>query len=156
MDWLIKRFDKLTPVQIYDIIKLRLEVFIGEQGCSYEDLDDRDKKAYHMFLYDEDKVVAYCRILDAGAAYEEQSIGRVCVHKDYRNQGIAKQMMIRAIEFVKEEESEPVIKISAQSYIIPFYESVGFQIVSEPYFEEGIEHRKMKWKQHNMVSRHNI
>ena len=63
MNWIIKRFDDLTPVEVYDMIKLRLEVFIGEQGCSYEDLDDRDKQAYHMFLYDRDNVIAYCRIL---------------------------------------------------------------------------------------------
>lgn len=156
MDWIIKRFEELTPVEIYDIIKLRLEVFIGEQGCSYEDLDDRDKTAYHLFLYDKDKVIAYCRILDAGVAYEERSIGRVCVHKDFRNRGLAKEMMIKAIEFIKEQEENPVIKISAQSYIIPFYESVGFHTVSDTYLEEGIEHKKMKWKQHNMASQHNI
>ena len=74
------------------------------------------------------------------------SIGRVCVHKNYRNQGIAKSMMLEALEFVKKQVSHPTIKISAQSYIIPFYESVGFEIISEPYLEEGIEHRKMKWK----------
>lgn len=134
MNWIIKRFDDLTPVEVYDMIKLRLEVFIGEQGCSYEDLDDRDN------------IIAYCRILDAGVAYEEMSIGRVCVHKNYRNQGIAKSMMLEALEFVKKQVSHPTIKISAQSYIIPFYESVGFEIISEPYLEEGIEHRKMKWK----------
>lgn len=146
MEWIIKRFDNLLPVEIYDIIKLRLEVFIGEQGCSYEDLDDRDKSAYHMFLYDGEKIIAYCRILDAGVAYEEISIGRVCVDKDYRNQGIAKSMMLNAIAFIKEQVSDPVIKISAQNYIIPFYESVGFKIASDVYLEEGIEHRKMKWK----------
>lgn len=146
MNWIIKRFDDLTPVEVYDMIKLRLEVFIGEQGCSYEDLDDRDKQAYHMFLYDKENIIAYCRILDAGVAYEEMSIGRVCVHKNYRNQGIAKSMMLEALEFVKKQVSHPTIKISAQSYIISFYESVGFEIISEPYLEEGIEHRKMKWK----------
>lgn len=146
MNWIIKRFDDLTPVEVYDMIKLRLEVFIGEQGCSYEDLDDRDKQAYHMFLYDKENIIAYCRILDVGVAYEEMSIGRVCVHKNYRNQGIAKSMMLEALEFVKKQVSHPTIKISAQSYIIPFYESVGFEIISEPYLEEGIEHRKMKWK----------
>ena len=146
MKWIIKRFEDLTPTEIYDMIKLRLEVFVGEQGCSYEDLDDRDKKAYHMFLYDRDHVIAYCRILDAGVAYEEMSIGRVCVRKDYRKQGIAKSMMLSALAFIKEQVSHPAIKISAQSYIIPFYESVGFKVISAPYLEEGIEHVKMKWK----------
>lgn len=146
MEWKIKRFDKLTPNEIYDIIKLRLEVFVGEQRCSYEDLDDRDKSAYHVFLYDQGNVIAYCRILDVGIAYEEISVGRVCVHKNYRSQGLARQMMMRAITFITGNEEHKAIKISAQSYIIPFYESLGFSITSEPYLEEGIEHQKMKWK----------
>lgn len=146
MTWQIKRFNKLAPKELYDIIKLRLEVFIGEQGCSYEDLDDRDKEAFHVFLYDADQVIAYCRILDAGIAYDEHSIGRVCVHKNYRSQGMAKEMMQKSMEFIKQENAENQIKISAQSYIIPFYESLGFEVISEPYLEEGIEHRKMKWK----------
>ena len=146
MIWQIKRFDKLTPNELYDVVKLRLEVFIGEQGCSYEDLDDRDKEASHVFLYDADNVVAYCRILDAGVAYDETSIGRVCVHKNYRNQGLAREMMQKAMEYVKDENKDNQIKISAQSYILPFYESLGFEAISEPYLEEGIEHRKMKWK----------
>ncbi|MEF9959180.1 MAG: GNAT family N-acetyltransferase [Niameybacter sp.] len=146
MTWEIKHFNDLTPKALYDLIKLRLEVFIGEQGCSYEDLDDRDKQAYHVFLYDADKVVAYCRILDEGVAYEEHSIGRVCVHSNYRNQGLAREMMKYAMQFVKNQDCTHQIKISAQSYIIPFYESLGFESISEPYLEEGIEHRKMKWK----------
>ena len=146
MNWIIKRFDDLTPVELYDLIKLRLEVFIGEQGCSYEDLDDRDQQAYHMFLYEADGIVAYCRILDAGVAYEEISIGRVCVHKNYRNKGLARQMMLEALAFIKKQSNYPSVKISAQSYVIPFYESVGFKVISEAYLEEGIEHRKMKWQ----------
>ena len=146
MKWSVKRFDELTPLELYDCIKLRLEVFIGEQGCSYEDLDDHDQQAYHMFLYDGGNIVVYCRILDAGVAYEERSIGRVCVHKHYRKKGLARQMMLEALNFIQKQESHPKIKISAQSYIIPFYESVGFQVISEAYLEEGIEHRKMKWQ----------
>ena len=146
MNWVIKRFDDLTPIELYDLIKLRLEVFIGEQGCSYEDLDDRDLQAYHMFLYEADGIVAYCRILDAGVAYEEISIGRVCVHKNYRNKGLARQMMLGALAFIKKQSSYPSVKISAQSYVIPFYESIGFKVISEAYLEEGIEHRKMKWQ----------
>lgn len=146
MNWQIKRFDELTSTELYDMIKLRLEVFIGEQGCSYEDLDDRDKQGYHVFLYDNDEVIACCRILDAGVAYEEISIGRVCVHKNYRKQGIAQSMMKEAMAFIKTKDKEASVKISAQSYIIPFYEHLGFKIISDAYLEEGIEHRKMLWK----------
>ena len=152
MNWQVKHFNELTPTQLYDLIKLRLEVFIGEQGCSYEDLDDKDKKAHHVFLYNQNDIIACCRILEAGVAYEEMSIGRVCVHENYRNQGIAKEMMQIAMGFIKENNKEGSVKISAQSYIIPFYESLGFKVISDAYLEEGIEHRKMQWKYHLIES----
>lgn len=144
MKWKIKKFEELLPEELYEIIKLRLEVFVGEQNCcAHEDLDNKDKKSHHLFTYDEDKVVAYCRILPSGISYQEASIGRVVVAKSYRRDKLGYQMMEKAIKFVESEFGENQIKISAQSYIISFYESLGFKVISEEYLEDNIPHVKM-------------
>lgn len=144
MKWQVKKFQDLLPEELYEILKLRLEVFVGEQNCcAHEDLDNKDKKSYHLFTFDENRVIAYCRILPPGLSYEEASIGRVVVAKSYRRDRLGYQMMQEAIQFVENNLHENQIKISAQSYIIPFYESLGFKIISQEYLEENIPHVKM-------------
>lgn len=143
MKWCIKAFKELTSEELYDCIKLRLEVFIGEQNCSYADLDDIDKVGHHVFAYDKGKVVAYLRIVPKGIIYEYTSIGRVVVDSDYRGQGLGYELVKEAQAFVWEHIKETTIKISAQSYAIPFYERLGFKVISDEYLEEGIPHQKM-------------
>lgn len=145
MNWQIKSFENLSPDELYEIIKLRLKVFVSEQQCvAYDDLDDKDKKSYHVFTYDKGQVVAYCRILPPGVSYEETSIGRVVVDKEYRKNKLGYEMMQKAIEFVENELKEKEIKISAQTYVVNFYKSLGFTVISEEYLEENIPHMKMK------------
>lgn len=88
MDWHIKRFGELTTDELYDILKLRSEVFVVEQNCVYQDMDSRDKISYHLFLEDEEEVIAYLRILPKGVSYPEASIGRVLTKAAYRKKGI--------------------------------------------------------------------
>lgn len=145
MNWQIKSFENLLPEELYDIIKLRIRVFVNEQNCEpYDDLDDKDKKSYHVFTYDQGQVVGYCRILPPGISYEETSIGRVVVDKEYRRNKLGYEMMQQAIAFIENELKETAIKISAQKYVINFYKSLGFTVISEEYLEDNIPHMKMK------------
>lgn len=146
MKWQVKAFNELSVEELYQIMRLRLKVFVDEQNCcAYEELDNRDSKCYHLFTYGEDeKVVAYCRILPPGLAYEETSIGRVVVDQAYRRNKLGFEMMEQAIEFIGTILKEEAIKISAQTYVVEFYKSLGFKVISEEYLEENIPHVKMK------------
>ena len=143
MNWKIKRFEEMTTTELYEILRMRSEVFVVEQTCIYQDLDLKDKKAYHLFCENNGEIAAYLRILDKGVSYPEISIGRVLTRETNRRIGLAREMMQKAISFVEEELSEMQIRISAQLYLKQFYESLGFLITSEVYLEDDIEHIEM-------------
>ena len=148
MDWEIKKFSELCCEEIYDILKIRNEVFIVEQQCIYEDCDGKDKNSYHIFAKENEEILVYCRILEKGISYNEISIGRVLTNKNYRGGGLAKQMMQSAIEFIENNLNEKSIRISAQEYLLNFYECLGFVQVSDVYLEDGIPHVEMVYKSH--------
>ena len=143
VNWKIKRFEEMTTTELYEILRVRSEVFVVEQTCIYQDLDLKDKKAYHLFCENNGEIAAYLRILDKGVSYPEISIGRVLTRETNRRIGLAREMMQKAISFVEEELSEMQIRISAQLYLKQFYESLGFLITSEVYLEDDIEHIEM-------------
>ena len=146
MKWEIKKFNELNVEEVYEILKLRNEVFVVEQQCIYEDCDDKDKRAYHLFGEEDGKIVAYLRILEKGISYNEISIGRVLTNKEYRGRGFAKEMMIKAIEFIENSLNEKIIRISAQEYLLNFYSSLKFVKASDMYLEDGIPHVEMLYK----------
>lgn len=147
MNFEIKSFNELTANEMYEIAKSRFEVFVCEQKIVDEqDFDDKDKKSYHVMLKEGERIVAYSRILPNGLAYNNASIGRVLVLKDYRRKGIAQQMMEACVEFIKENLNDNAVVLSAQLYIKSMYESVGFRAISEVYNEVNIPHIKMKRK----------
>ncbi|SFC49414.1 GNAT family N-acetyltransferase [Clostridium uliginosum] len=146
MNWNIKKFNQLKGEEIYKILALRNKVFIVEQECSYLDCDDKDLNSYHLFSNENEEVVAYLRILERGVSYNEISIGRVVVKKNYRGKGISREMMLKAIEFIENNLKEDTIKIQAQVYLLNFYSSLGFKAVSEEYLEDNIPHIDMLYK----------
>lgn len=146
MNWELKKFDDLKVEEIYKILKIRNEVFIVEQQCAYQDCDGKDENSYHLFLRDNDKIIAYLRILKKGVSYDEISIGRVLVHKDYRGKGISRELMLKAINYIEVNLNEKEIKIQAQSYLVNFYRSLGFKEVSNEYLEDNIPHMDMLYK----------
>ncbi len=146
MNWTIKKFKELNVEEIYKILALRNEIFIVEQECPYLDCDDKDLNSYHLFLKENGEVVAYLRILEKGISYDEISIGRVAVKKNYRGKGISRKMMLKAIEFVENNLNEDTIKIQAQAYLLNFYSSLGFKAVSQEYLEDNIPHIDMLYK----------
>lgn len=144
MIWEVKRLDALDAKTLYEIIALRVNVFIIEQTCLYEELDYKDFSSYHVYTLDADgHVLAYLRVLDPGVAYDDISIGRVLVAPSARRTGLGKELMLKGFECVKANYGDVPIRISAQAYLQSFYESLGFVAVSEIYVEDGIPHLDM-------------
>lgn len=143
LNWIIKKFNELTTYELYEILRVRNEVFVVEQKCAYQDCDDKDKNSYHLFCIDNGNIVSYLRILEKGISYEEISIGRVLVVNNYRGKNLAKESMTKAINFIETHLIETSIRISAQAYLINFYKSLGFKEVSEVYLEDDIPHIEM-------------
>lgn len=139
-------FNELSTYQLYDILQLRSEVFVVEQDCVYQDIDGYDNKAFHVLFYNEETLVAYSRILPPGSYFKELSIGRVIVKETHRQKNIGHELMKLSIDFSKNNYSQSSIKISAQQYLIKFYESHGFSIIGEGYLEDGIPHIGMLLK----------
>ncbi|KYG32339.1 GNAT family N-acetyltransferase [Alkalihalobacillus trypoxylicola] len=145
MHWYIKAFHELSVEELYNIMRLRMDVFIIEQNCIYQELDGADQRAYHLFLKkDEGQILAYSRLFLKGDYFTEASIGRVIVEKDSRSFGYAKQLLNQSIEFLEIEKNQTNIVIQAQLYLLSFYQSFGFEPISEPYMHDDIEHIDMK------------
>ena len=142
----IRSYNELNKRELFDIYFLRQEVFIVEQNCVYQDIDQKDQYSYHLIAYYEDVLVAYLRILPPGISYDEPSIGRVLTKISYRGRGFATKIMLCAIQKVKDVYKHSNIRISAQEYLIPFYTSLNFESVGEVYLEDDIPHIEMMHK----------
>lgn len=140
-----KTFKELTTDELYELLRVRSEVFVVEQNCVYQDLDGDDHASIHLWLTKDDKVVALCRVCPAGTHMREVSIGRVITTE--RGRGYGKQIMLAAIQAATEEFHAELIVIEAQEYAKGFYESVGFRQTSEPFILDGIPHIAMVYKQ---------
>lgn len=145
MNWNTYRFDELSAGQLYDFLKLRVDVFVVEQDCPYPELDNLDQASIHLAYSEEDRTLAYARLVPAGVKYGVPSIGRVLVHQEARNRGLAKQLMEHAIDYILNEWQADEIQLQGQVYLQKFYESFGFMPISEPYDEDGIPHIDMKF-----------
>jgi ElaA protein len=140
IEWLLKKFDELTPEQLYALLQLRSEVFVVEQNCVFLDADDKDQEADHLMGFQNNKLVAYTRLIPPGAIYEQASIGRVVTSPSARGSGAGKELMQKSIEAVYDLYGRLPIKIGAQLYLKKFYESFHFRQISDVYLEDGIEH----------------
>lgn len=138
MDLHIKKYNELTLDELYEILKLRVDVFVVEQECPYPEIDDKDKGAYHLFLRDEDGIQAYLRVLDKGVSFKEASIGRVIAIK--RHCGLATKILSEGIKVAVEKFNADKIKILAQTYARGLYEKQGFKQSSDEFLEDGIPH----------------
>lgn len=141
MELVIKHFKELTTEELFEIYKLRVSVFVVEQNCAYQDIDDADKVAYHVYFKDEDGIQAYIRVLPQGTTYEDASIGRVISIK--RRQGLATALLKEGIALAKEKFGANRLMIGAQTYARKLYEGVGFVQSSDEYIEDGIPHIHM-------------
>ena len=144
MDWKTYRFDELTARKLYEVVKLRVDVFVVEQNCPYPELDDLDQQSIHLLYSENGEILAYARLVPAGVKYELPSIGRVIVREEARGRGLAKQLLERSIDYIFTEWKAPAIQLQGQVYLQEFYRSFGFQPVSDSYDEDGIPHVDMK------------
>jgi ElaA protein len=141
--WQLKTFDSLTPHELYAILRLRTEVFVVEQTCIFQDMDNKDQSCWHLMGWENDKLVAYTRLVPPGLSYEQPSIGRVVTSPAARGGGIGKLLMEKSILELTRFYGKTPIKIGAQLYLKRFYESLGFRQTSEVYDEDGIDHIEM-------------
>lgn len=139
-----KSFQELKVDELYELLRVRSEVFVVEQNCVYQDLDGDDQQSIHLWLTEEDKVVALARVCPAGTHMKEISIGRVIT--TVRGKGYGRQIMLHAIDAAIEHFDATLIDIEAQEYAKGFYESVGFKQSSDIFMLDGIPHIKMTWK----------
>ena len=138
-----KSFSELTTDELYELLRIRSEVFVVEQNCVYQDLDYDDQKSVHLWLTKDGNVVALCRVCPAGTHMEEVSIGRVITTE--RGKGYGKRIMLEGIQAAQERFGAKRIDIEAQEYARGFYEQVGFRQSSEPFILDGIPHISMTW-----------
>lgn len=138
----IKTFNELTPFELYEILRHRAEIFVEEQKCVYNDIDSLDLNACHVYLTDNDGIVAYLRVLDCGVQHPEVTIGRVIAVK--RNQGLGAEIFKAGIKVAKEKYAARKIQIAAQCQAKGFYEKFGFKQISGEFIDAGIPHIHME------------
>lgn len=143
LHFVCKKFFHLCNQELYNLLRLRAQVFVVEQNCVYQDLDTKDLYAHHLLMYDNETLVAYARLIPQNISYSEISIGRVVNAKDYRGKGVGKILMNKAIEECYKVYGKQPILISAQVYAIGFYEQFGFEKTGNQYIEDDIPHIKM-------------
>lgn len=136
------RLDELTIREIYEIFRLRVSVFVVEQNCPYQEIDDADKEAIHMWLEEDGRIMAYLRVIPAGLVFDQVSIGRVIAVK--RRCGLATRLIKEGIKTAAEELGATEIVLEAQTYARSLYEKLGFCQISEEFLEDGIPHIKMR------------
>lgn len=142
--WQIKSFDQLTAEELYGILQLRIDVFVVEQNCPYPETDGADLRAVHLWAEMDGKTVACCRIFPAGIKYDVPSIGRVATHADYRGLSLGKKLMTLAVSASASRHNTQEIQISAQDYLLRFYQNFGFVPTGKRYLEDNIPHTEMR------------
>ena len=143
MNVVIKKFNDLSPLELYEILQLRSEVFVVEQDCVYQDIDGNDQKALHIIGTIENKIIAYTRCFRPGDYFKEASIGRVVVKESQRKFKRGNQIMNKSIKAINDHYKTKIIKISAQCYLNKFYTNLQFKSIGEKYLEDGIPHVTM-------------
>ena len=144
ISWKTKTFDELSTQELYQILRLRSEVFVVEQNCVYQDIDNKDQKALHLFGILEGEIIAYSRLFKPGDYFEFSSIGRVVVAEKHRDKNFGHALIDQSILEIKNRFKVENITISAQLYLKKFYESHGFIATSAMYLEDDIPHIEMK------------
>lgn len=139
----VKTFEELSSKELYEVLQLRSEVFVVEQDCVYQDIDGKDERALHILGWEDGNLVAYARCFQAGDYFDKASIGRVLVRENYRKLGYGHEITKASIKAIKTKYKTDTIKISAQVYLVIFYESHGFKTYGDRYMEDGIPHIAM-------------
>lgn len=143
IEWKIAAFNQLSVEELFDVYYLRTKIFVVEQNCPYQEVDEKDKLAYHVMGFLKNEIIAVARILPHNISYPQVSIGRFAVDNEFRKKGIADELMQHCLDFIAEKFGATSIKISAQVYVADFYKKHGFQSVGKNYLEDDIPHIAM-------------
>ena len=143
MEISVKSYQALSKDELYAILRIRTEVFVLEQHCVYQDLDGKDDKALHIIGMEDNMIVAYARCFPPGIYFKEAAIGRVLVRENYRKLGYGHKIVDASIDAIETHFNAKTIRISAQLYLVTFYELHGFKTVGNRYLEENIPHISM-------------
>lgn len=145
IQWTWYTFEQLTSMQVYDMLALRQNIFVVEQGCVFQEIDYHDQHALHLFGEKDGHLVAYLRFLPKGTKYpEDASFGRFITRGDYKRIGLGKIMMQHLFEYFDARYPGDSMFITAQQYLQPFYERYGFEPLGDTYDDEGITHILMR------------
>lgn len=144
MELKIKHFPELSAQELFAIYKLRVSVFVVEQNCPYQEVDDADEHAYHVWFEDEDGIEAYLRVVEPGVVFPECAIGRVIAVK--RRCGLGTKIVSAGLRAAQERYGAEAVRIEAQTYARKLYEGLGFVQTSEEFLEDGIPHIGMLWR----------
>ena len=146
LNWSVQKFTELNVHELYEILRLRSEVFVVEQNCIFPDMDNKDQLCEHLSGWRGGALFAYARIVPPGISYQYASIGRVVVSQDGRGEKLGKELLHVAIDRITGVYGQVPIRIGAQLYLKAFYESFGFVQTSDVYPEDGIDHIEMTIK----------
>jgi len=138
--WQTKTFQNLTALELWKIYQLRVAVFVVEQNCPYQEVDESDKSAVHFWQEIDGEIRAYCRIIDTP---DWVKIGRVIVAPAARGTGLGRELMSNAVEAVKTRFPTKPVYVQAQARLQDFYAAFGFKAISDIYSEDGIPHLDM-------------
>ena len=143
IEWIAKRFDELSLLELYEVMQLRQSIFVVEQNSCYQDADGLDISCWHLLGRTSAEIVGYLRVLRPGQRYAEASVGRLAVDKRYRGTGLGRQLAEEGLRLVNRLYPGQPLRVTAQQYLERFYESFGFVRVGEPFSEDGIPHVEM-------------
>jgi ElaA protein len=139
VEWRDRAFAELTAAELYAILALRARVFVVEQACAYLDPDGLDPVARHLWAEADGRILAYLRIIPAGAKYAERCLGRVATAPEARGTGLGRELVRRALASC----GDAPLRIGAQAYLESFWAGFGFVRASDVYDEDGIPHLEM-------------
>jgi len=143
INWQWFSFAELSLKQLYEVLKLRQEVFIVEQNCAYLDADELDLGSFHLLGFVDEQLAAYSRVLPAGMRFAHPSIGRIVVSPAFRKFGFGKELVQESLAHLEKHFGNQAVTIHAQAHLQKFYEALGFQRSSEEFLEDGIPHIEM-------------
>ncbi|CAN5181488.1 GNAT family N-acetyltransferase [soil metagenome] len=144
MNWILyHNITEFEPAHLYEVLKLRQDIFIIEQNCIYDDIDGLDYDSAHLLLHgDDDTLIGYLRLVPAGKKFDELSLGRIAIKKEYRGKGYGKNLIKKGLAIAK-KWGETSIRIEAQAHLVNYYANLGFKTNSETYDVDGIPHIQM-------------
>jgi ElaA protein len=144
IEWVKKKWSEVSLEELYSVLRLRSEVFVVEQDCVYQDIDNKDQIAIHLLGYINKELIAYSRLFNEGDYFKETSFGRAIIKKEKRGQGYGDELVKESLKTIKNYYGNKKVKISAQAHLKSFYSKHAFIAKGKEYLEDGIPHVSME------------